>query len=246
MVRISVSRNLAEHPFLPAMGPDDFVDVERAMLLALRSLQHSEIAGRYDSLASLDGEQLAQLRGDGLCFAPLDATPGAAALPWGDGSAGGRLAAHPPHYQRGPSGVFRAASGDLAVWVNAADHIQIVGVARGDSGGGGGGGARACFEAVHGALAFLERVLLEQGKSFAQHRRLGYVTACPSLVGTAQLVGVGVQLPALSALGAEAVAEVAAEYGLRCVPVASASSSSASASSSSAAAAIAAAGLPRG
>lgn len=38
LVRVALSRNLSEHAFLPAMGIDDFAEVERVLLLALRSL----------------------------------------------------------------------------------------------------------------------------------------------------------------------------------------------------------------
>ena len=34
-----MSRNLAEHAFLPAMGAEDFGEVEQVLLLALRSLR---------------------------------------------------------------------------------------------------------------------------------------------------------------------------------------------------------------
>ena len=197
------------------------------MLLAMRSLQHLEIAGRYDSPASLDGSSsAAAARGRPLLAPRRDAGRGGPAL--GDGSAGGE-ASRTPHYQRGPSGVFRAASGDFGGEAHAADHIQIVGgraataaaaAAAAAAAVAAAAAARACFE-VHGALAFLERVLLEQGK-LAQHRRLGYVTACARRSSAPRSSSAGVQLPALSALGAEAVAEVAGQ-GLRRVPVAPAS-----------------------
>ena len=202
MIRISVSRNLAEHPFVPAMGVEDFAEVERVLLLALRSLQHDELHGSYTPLAALDEATLASLKADGLYAEAVDPPYHAAAT-----SRDGLLPVH-----RAASGVFRAANGQLAAWVNASDHLQVVGAQRN-------GSARTVFEAVHSCLAFVEKVLLEQGKTYALHRRLGYVGACPSLVGTSMRVHVRVALPALTATGSASLGEVAAEYGLRALPL---------------------------
>ena len=81
MIRISVSRNLAEHPFVPAMGVEDFAEVERVLLLALRSLQHDELTGSYTPLAALDDETLARLRAEGLYADAVDPPHHAAASP---------------------------------------------------------------------------------------------------------------------------------------------------------------------
>jgi creatine kinase len=80
----------------------------------------------------------------------------------------------PPH-----RGLFRSAGGEIAAWVNGEDHLQLIGVQLGPS-------ARAAFEVVHAALGAIERSLLENGKSFAAHRRLGYLTSCPSNLGTSR------------------------------------------------------------
>jgi hypothetical protein len=42
LVRVAVSRNLAEHAFTPAMSSEDFAEVERVLLIALRALPQCE------------------------------------------------------------------------------------------------------------------------------------------------------------------------------------------------------------
>ena len=127
VVRISVSRNLAEHH--PADGADDFADVERAVLLACarcntrgrRPVRLPREPRRRAARAAACGRPLLR---------PLDAAPDAAAASGRRRRRAARRAppATPTTPPYAPVGVFRAA-GHLRCG-SAADHIPIVGGAR--------------------------------------------------------------------------------------------------------------------
>ena len=63
---MAVSRNLAEHAFLPAMSTEELVEVERVLLLALRSLPQSQTGSSYTPYPSLDAHALTALHTEGL------------------------------------------------------------------------------------------------------------------------------------------------------------------------------------
>jgi protein-arginine kinase len=125
--------------------------------------------GRYHSLEVLEDEQLAE---EGLGFAAADRRLAAAGITrdWPSGR-----------------GLWRGSDGHRAVRVNAEDHVELLGWAHG-------GQLAACFCAVRELAAALEGVL-----GFHYDDRLGYLTSCPTNVGTGLRVSVVARLPRLAA-----------------------------------------------
>jgi protein-arginine kinase len=139
--------------------------------------------GRYQPLASLNDEQLTE---EGLGFAHADRRLAAAGITrdWPSGR-----------------GLWRGADGRRAVRVNAEDHVELLSWEH---------GARlsACFCAARELAAALEGVL-----GFHYDDRLGYLSSCPTNVGTGLRVSVVARLPRLAAQ-AERLDGCARELGL--------------------------------
>jgi len=88
-----------------------------------------------------------------------------------------------------PRGVAFSANETLAIMINEEDHLRIQVL-------------RSGLE-LDEAIAEIDRVdqLLEEQLDFAFHRRYGYLTACPTNVGTGLRVSVMAHLPALKMTG---------------------------------------------
>lgn len=125
--------------------------------------------GRYQPLASLDEAQLIQ---EGLGFAHADRRLAAAGITrdWPSGR-----------------GLWRGADSRRAVRVNAEDHVELLAWEH---------GARlsACFCAARELAVALEGVL-----GFHYDERLGYLSSCPTNLGTGLRVSVVARLPRLAA-----------------------------------------------
>lgn len=168
---VCVRRNLRGVPFSPLIDRRTRLQVEARIAAALHELRRS-FPGRYHSLASLDDQQVRALSDMGLGFSQADRRLAAAGITrdWPSGR-----------------GLWRGADGRRAVRVNAEDHVELLGWARG-------GRLAACYCAVRELAVALEGVL-----GFHYDDRLGYLTSCPTNVGTGLRVSVVAKLPRLAA-----------------------------------------------
>lgn len=83
-------------------------------------------------------------------------------------------------------GIFQSMDGRFAVWVNEEDHLRIVSLRKD-------GEISAAFNHLQSGVRALEQTL-----SFARSKALGYLTACPTNLGTGMRAGVHIKLPKLS------------------------------------------------
>ncbi len=82
-------------------------------------------------------------------------------------------------------GVFLSNDEKFIVWVNEEDHLRIIYMEKG-------GEIAKVFNNVSLALAGLEQEII-----FAYNPHLGYLTSCPSNLGTGMRAGVHIRLPGL-------------------------------------------------
>ncbi len=82
-------------------------------------------------------------------------------------------------------GVFISNGGNLFVWVNEEDHLRIISMEKG-------GKLSEAFGRMSILLSCFERNI-----SFSFDSRLGYLTSCPSNLGTGMRAGVHIRLPEL-------------------------------------------------
>merc|ERR1719181_2396341 len=79
----------------------------------------------------------------------------------------------------------------LAAWVNEEDHLRLTSMESG-------GNINAAFERFCKAEGLLVYKLEKEGQDFARNSRLGYLSACPSNLGSGLRVEVTCKLPLLS------------------------------------------------
>ncbi len=167
--RIRVARNLARFPFPPHMSPEERDGVRDAALAAVQAFS-KDLSGTYYPMDTLSEADLKAAHEKGRAF------------PKGDRfmEAAGINGAFPR-----ARGIFHAHDGQAQVWVNEEDHLRVVSLERGAD--------------MASVFARMGRLLdsLETHLSFAHDPRLGYLSACPTNIGTAMRAGVHIRLPGL-------------------------------------------------
>ncbi len=167
--RIRVGRNIAEMPLGPAITKSQRDDVEARTVAALAKMSGS-LSGHYYALAGMSDEVKTQLINDHFLFKAGDRFFEAAGLnrDWPAGR-----------------GIYHNDDKTFLVWVNEEDQLRIISMQAG-------GNIQQVFRRLTAALAELEQYL-----SFAFTPHLGYISSCPTNLGTAMRASVHIKLPCL-------------------------------------------------
>lgn len=167
--RIRVGRNLAEMPLGPAITKSQRDEVEARTVAALAKMSGS-LSGHYYALAGMSDEVKTQLINDHFLFKAGDRFFEAAGLnrDWPAGR-----------------GIYHNDDKTFLVWVNEEDQLRIISMQVG-------GNIKQVFTRLTTALAELEQYL-----SFAFTPHLGYISSCPTNLGTAMRASVHIKLPCL-------------------------------------------------
>ena len=83
-------------------------------------------------------------------------------------------------------GIFHNKEKTFLVWVNEEDQLRIISMQQGAD-------IHAVFDRLSRAAAHIETVV-----KFAHDEHLGYITSCPTNLGTAMRASVHIKLPKLS------------------------------------------------
>lgn len=193
-VQASAVRNLVGFAFPPSMHRGERRTVENLLSAACANLANDHERGAYHPLRGADLDPHPLFR-DAFLFKPraeLDRVHPGAVSEWPEGR-----------------GSYRAASGALVALFNSEDHLQV-GVGQA------GPNLRRAFDRVHSALHCIQRCLEDgDGSSFAFDPQLGYLTTCPSKVGTAMSLAVTARLPELATRQGQLLQSLAVRLGLR-------------------------------
>ncbi|MES2508411.1 MAG: hypothetical protein V4625_00710 [Pseudomonadota bacterium] len=193
--RIRVARNLAGHNFPAGLTREQRCAVEDKLAQACLSLA-PQFPGRIRKLQSLPGDQLAAMIASQQAFGPDDRFMAAAGIhaDWPVGRS-----------------VFCSAEGQLSAWINEEDHLRVAVVMPG-----------ACAAACHQTMQLVMERLASQ-LDFCGDPRHGYLTSCPSNVGSGMRVSYrvdthhdamqGAPLAALEALEAAGVLQMRGAAG---------------------------------
>ena len=167
--RIRVGRNLAEMPLGPALSSSQRLKIESCVAHALTNLS-DELKGCYYPLAGMSDQVRDQLIADHFLFKTGDRFLDAAGLnrDWPDGR-----------------GIYHNDAKTFLVWVNEEDQLRIISMQPG-------GDINAVFTRLISAIKQLEKTL-----TFSFDDRLGYLTSCPTNLGTALRASVHIHLPKL-------------------------------------------------
>ncbi|ESO89157.1 hypothetical protein LOTGIDRAFT_183151 [Lottia gigantea] len=169
--RIRVGRSHKEFAFPPVLTKEDRVKMEKVSVDALTSLG-DELKGKYHPLDGMNKETQDQLTADHFLFNDHDRFLKAA---------GG--------YNDWPTGrgIYFNEEKNFLVWVNEEDHLRIISMQKG-------GDLGAVYKRLVKAINALSEKL-----SFAREDRLGFLTFCPSNLGTTLRASVHIKIPHLAA-----------------------------------------------
>jgi creatine kinase len=197
-MRVRVGRNLQKYPLPAAMNRLDREQLERQMMVAFNKLiAMKQFGGRYYSLTSgnacfVDQDKYQQLVDAHIMFKNMDIdrylTAAGIASDWPYGR-----------------GCYVSADQEFIIWVGEEDHLRIMCMQRGTL-------LNQVFDRLQTALQVVESL---DGLEFARSGDYGWVTSCPTNLGTGMRASVHIALPNLTADGTEARAkEIAKPLGL--------------------------------
>ena len=158
--RVRVARNLAGHTFPAGMSRVERLDVQEKIASACQFLAlHFE--GRVWQLQGLPNHQLDTMIASRQAFGPDDKYLAAAGVhnDWPIGRS-----------------VFCTPQGQVSVWINEEDHLRVAVVMPGAC-------PAACHQTMRSVMAHLATQL-----DFCTDTQLGYLTSCPSNVGSGMRV----------------------------------------------------------
>lgn len=167
--RIRVARNVMPFSFPPHISKDHRKILEKKVMNAADTLS-DELKGRYLSLEEFSSGASSGARQDLLIFGKGDRFQDAAGInsDFPDGR-----------------GIFYSNDGRFIIWVNEEDHLRIMSIEKTSD-------LAGVFQRLCKGLQSLETKL-----KFASDTRYGYLTACPTNLGTAMRAGVHIRLEKL-------------------------------------------------
>lgn len=190
--RVRMARNLTGHLFPAGMSSSERLIVESKVAHACRCLA-PDLQGTLTRLQDIPRQQLNDMISKRLAFGPEDKYMVAAGI-----------------HANWPVGrsVFNAHTKQLSVWINEEDHLRVAVVRPG-----------ACVAACHQFIALVMSRLATQ-LDFCVDMQRGYLTSCPSNVGTAMRISYRVDLsldvsqkPLLERLESEGIIQIRAAAG---------------------------------
>jgi arginine kinase len=168
--RIRVGRNLAGLPLGPAISRQQRNQVERQVSSILNDLE-GDLAGTYYPLAGMSEADSARLIDDHFLFKAGDRFLEAAGLnrDWPEGR-----------------GIYHNDDKTFLVWINEEDQLRIISMQMG-------GDINQVFTRLSSAISQIKSKV-----KFAYTNHLGYLTSCPTNLGTAMRASVHIKLSKLA------------------------------------------------
>jgi len=167
--RIRVARNLAEFPLGTSISREQRLQVEKKVTTALAGFT-GELKGKYYSLSTMTEAEKKQLIADHFLFKGGDKYLQSCGLEreWPEAR-----------------GIFHNDAKTFLVWVNEEDQLRIISMQKGSN-------IRQVFERLSVASAKIEAIAKFQNDS-----HLGYISTCPTNLGTGMRASVHIKLPKL-------------------------------------------------
>lgn len=182
--RIRVGRNFASYAFPSAISAEDRAALEAEVLKVFNTLP-AELQGQYLSLGGMTEEQRTELVAKHQLFKQGDRFLESAGVnrDW-------------PNNR----GIFRSSDELFLTWVSEEDSLRIMSMQKGAD-------IAAVFNRLAKGLGHID-----QNITFAYDPKLGYLTTCPTNLGTGMRASVHIKIPKLSA--EPNFKEVCADLGL--------------------------------
>ncbi|MCP4493818.1 MAG: arginine kinase [Gammaproteobacteria bacterium] len=168
--RIRVGRNLADYPLGPVISREQRNEIARRVSQLLNNLNKT-LRGNYYPLAGIDEQARERLVADHFLFKAGDRFMQAAGLnrDWPEGRA-----------------IYHNDEKTFLVWINEEDQLRIISMLTGGD--------------IKQVFARLSNALYEIGNKleFMSNQHLGYISSCPTNLGTAMRASVHIKLPRLA------------------------------------------------
>lgn len=184
-MRMRVARNVDGWPMTGSMTQADRVNFEKYMVETAfeKMMKDPRYGGRYVSLTpgspyEVSKAEYDQLVAEHKMFKDMSADPHLKAAGISNDWPYGR-------------GMYISADEKTIVWVGEEDQLRIMFMEKGSDLG-------HVLDSLHEELEFIERIC---GVPFARDPKLGYVTSCPSNMGTGARVSLHLKLPILTDAG---------------------------------------------
>lgn len=167
--RIRVARNLADYPLGTAVTREQRLEIEKLVTSALGEFE-GELKGKYYSLGNMTEQERKQLVEDHFLFKGGDKYLESAGLErdWPEAR-----------------GIFHNDNKTFLVWVNEEDQLRIISMQNGSN--------------IHEVFKRLSVAAgkIEEKARFANDEHFGYISTCPTNMGTGLRASVHIKLPKL-------------------------------------------------
>ncbi|KAL1486833.1 hypothetical protein MTO96_031186 [Rhipicephalus appendiculatus] len=184
--RVRCGRSLQGYPFNPCLTEAQYKEMEEKVSSALKGLT-GELKGIYYPLTGMDKKTQQQLIDDHFLFKEGDRF---------------LQAANACRYWPTGRGIFHNDKETFLVWVNEEDHLRIISMQQG-------GDLKQVYSRMVNGVKEIEKKL-----PFSRDDRLGFLTFCPTNLGTTIRASVHIKLPKLAADKSK-LDSVAAKYNLQ-------------------------------
>lgn len=168
--RIRVGRNAKDLPLGPAISKNQRDEIEKTVSGVLSNF-NGELSGKYYPLNNMSEENAKSLIEDHFLFKAGDRFLDAANLnrDWPQGR-----------------GIFHNNDKTFLVWINEEDELRIISMQQG-------GDIKEVFTRLVNGIKQIEEKM-----KFAYNDHLGFITSCPTNLGTAMRASVHIKLPKLA------------------------------------------------
>ncbi|MCK5854802.1 MAG: arginine kinase [Sulfurovaceae bacterium] len=167
--RIRVGRNIDGFPLGTAISKEDRDHIEEVVSNSLNALT-GDLAGTYHPLSGMSKTVSKQLIDDHFLFKTGDRFLESAGLN--------------RHWPAG-RGIYHNDEKTFLVWINEEDQLRIISMQNG-------GNIKEVFRRLTTAISEIEKNI-----KFSYSKHLGYITSCPTNLGTAMRASVHIKLPKL-------------------------------------------------
>jgi len=173
--RVRVGRSYKGYGFPPVITKEDRAKIESNAEGAFNTFE-GELAGKYHPLNKMTPDEKQKHTDDHFLFNDHDRFLR---------SAGGFR--HWPESR----GIFFNTNKTFLVWVNEEDHLRLISMQKG-------GDLKAVYLRLINAIESFEKFNADKKLEFAEREGLGYLTFCPSNLGTGLRASVHIKVPGLA------------------------------------------------
>jgi len=170
--RIRCGRTLDTYPFNPLLKESDYLEMQEKVKTALESVKDKDLKGIYYPLDGMSKSTQKQLIEDHFLFK--------------EGDRHLQYANACRFWPKG-RGIFHNNDKTFLIWVNEEDHMRLISMEQGSDVG------KILDRLIRGIRS------VENQVPFARDERLGWLTFCPTNLGSTVRASVHIKLPKISA-----------------------------------------------